>query len=120
MIRLAAKRISWRDQVGRHAEDPRRGGAVDVLLLFEGLDEGRVPREVRQDPQLDLGVVRDDEPEPGGATKALRISRPVAVRIGMFCRLGSEEESRPVAATFCRNEEWTRPSSSASSGSAST
>ena len=63
MIRLEAKRISWRDQVGRHAEDARRGGAVDVLVFFEGLDERRVPGEVRQDPQLDLGVVRDDEPE---------------------------------------------------------
>jgi hypothetical protein len=52
--------------------------------------------------------------------KAFRISRPAAVRIGMFWRLGSEDDRRPVAATFCRKEEWTRHSASASRGSAST
>ena len=30
--------------------------------------------------------------------KAARISRPSSVRMGMFCRLGLEEESLPVAA----------------------
>ncbi len=33
---------------------------------------------------------------PRSAMKAVRISRPSLVRIGMFCRLGSEEASRPV------------------------
>ena len=33
---------------------------------------------------------------PGAATKARRILRPSSVRIGMFCRLGSDDESRPV------------------------
>ena len=51
---------------------------------------------------------------------ALRISRPASVRIGMFWRFGSDEESRPVAATVCRNEEWTRPCASAIAGRAST
>ncbi len=32
---------------------------------------------------------------------ASRILRPSAVRTGMFCRLGSVEESRPVTATAC-------------------
>ena len=36
--------------------------------------------------------------------KAERISRPSSVRIGMFCRLGSLELSRPVAATTWLNE----------------
>src|SRR6266849_1260565 len=36
---------------------------------------------------------------PGGATKAARMRRPSSVRIGMFCRVGSERERRPVAAT---------------------
>ena len=38
----------------------------------------------------------------------------------MFCRLGSDEESRPVAATVWWKEEWTREFSSASWGRAST
>jgi hypothetical protein len=33
---------------------------------------------------------------PSSAMKAVRISRPSLVRMGMFCRLGSEEASRPV------------------------
>ncbi len=33
---------------------------------------------------------------PGRAMKARRIFRPSSVRIGMFCRFGSAEESRPV------------------------
>ena len=110
MIRLAANRISPADQIRRNAEDLRRGRAVDVLLLLEGLDQGLVAREVRQDAQLDLRVVRDDElRRPGGAMNARRISRPAAVRIGMFCRFGSDEESRPVAATVWRKEVCTRP-----------
>ena len=43
------------------------------------------------------------------ATKAERISRPSSVRMGMFCRLGSLELRRPVAATTWLNEAWTRP-----------
>ena len=33
---------------------------------------------------------------PGAATKARRILRPSSVRIGMFCRFGSDDDSRPV------------------------
>ena len=33
--------------------------------------------------------------------KHSRMRRPAAVRIGMFCRLGSFEESRPVTAVVC-------------------
>ena len=42
--------------------------------------------------------------------KALRISRPSVVRTGMFCRLGSALEMRPVAVTHCLKLVWTRPS----------
>ena len=38
---------------------------------------------------------------PGGAMNASRIRRPSAVRTGMFCRLGSFEDRRPVTATAC-------------------
>ncbi len=37
--------------------------------------------------------------------------RPVSVRIGMFCRLGSVDDSRPVAAIIWLNVVWMRPSS---------
>ncbi len=33
---------------------------------------------------------------PVGAMKAVRMRRPSSVRTGMFCRLGSVEERRPV------------------------
>ena len=34
----------------------------------------------------------------GPTTNVSRIRRPAAVRIGTFCRLGSVEDRRPVAA----------------------
>ena len=33
---------------------------------------------------------------PGTAMKARRILRPSSVRTGMFCRFGSDDDSRPV------------------------
>ena len=33
---------------------------------------------------------------PGDATKARRILRPSSVRTGMFCKFGSDDDSRPV------------------------
>jgi len=33
---------------------------------------------------------------PGGATKGAAMASPRGVRTGMFCRFGSEDESRPV------------------------
>ena len=40
---------------------------------------------------------------------ASRMRRPSAVRTGMFCRFGSVEDSRPVAATVWLNVVWMRP-----------
>ena len=37
-----------------------------------------------------------DVEETAAVLKALRILRPSVVRTGMFCRLGSEEDSLPV------------------------
>jgi hypothetical protein len=65
---------------------------------------------VRQDPQLDLRVVGAKKTCPSAGTKPRRISAPSSVRIGMFCRFGSLEESRPVAATVWLNEVCSRPS----------
>ena len=41
--------------------------------------------------------------QPGRGTNAARISRPSSVRIGMFCRFGFDDESRPVAAPVWLN-----------------
>ena len=60
--------------------------------LLQRLDVG----DVREQAQLDLRVVGRQQHVPGSATKARRILRPSSVRIGMFCRLGSVEDSRPV------------------------
>ncbi len=47
-----------------------------------------------------------------------RISRPSSVRIGMFCRFGSELLRRPVAATAWLKQVCTRPSSGGPSAAA--
>ena len=53
--------------------------------------------------------------------KAARISRPSSVRIGMFCRFGFVEESRPVAVPVWLKVVCRRPVAGLSSaGSAST
>ena len=53
--------------------------------------------DVGEQPQLDLAVVGRDELVPGSARRRrVRILRPSSVRIGMFCRFGSDEDSRPV------------------------
>ena len=46
---------------------------------------------------------------PGSATKQPRIGRPSSERIGMFCRLGLVDESRPVAARTWLKVVWIRP-----------
>ena len=45
---------------------------------------------------------------------------PHWVRTGMFCRFGSDDDSRPVVATAWLNDVCTRESAVHSSGSAST
>src|ERR1044072_8596486 len=51
--------------------------------------------------------MRDSNPSP--TTKPRRIARPSSVRTGMFCRLGSVDDSRPVAATVWLKVVWVRP-----------
>ena len=53
-----------RDRLGRRAHDLRGGARVDVLPPLERLDQGRLLREVREDPQLDLRVVGGHEAPP--------------------------------------------------------
>jgi hypothetical protein len=76
---------------------------------------------VGNDPQLDLRVVRRDQRRLGvSATNARRMRRPRGVRIGMFCRFGSDDDRRPVAATAWWKVVCRRPSAAISVGSAST
>ncbi len=97
--RLGARAHLRRHLRERHIEDERRGLPVDVPTRAEGMDERRIAGEVRHQPQFDLGVVRHDEPATRPrARNPLRISSPRGERTGMFCRFGSEEHSRPVAA----------------------
>ena len=72
---------------------------VDVAVRGERGDEVRVARQVGQHAELDLRIVGRQEARalspgrtPGGTAAR---SRP---RVGMFCRLGSELDSRPVEA----------------------
>ena len=54
------------------------------------------------------------------ATNALRMNLPRSVRIGMFCRFGSDDESRPVSVNACAYVVCTRPWSSINVGNLST
>ena len=86
-----------RDHFGEDAEDPRGGGGVDVDAGFERFQQARLAAERGDDAQLDLRVIRREQQILVAAgTKALRISWPRSVRMGMFCRFGSCELSRPV------------------------
>ena len=75
--------------------------------------------DVREHAQLDLLVVDRGSTLPGSAMKQGRITRPVSVRIGMFCRFGLIEASRPVAAFVWRNVVCRRPGFPIQAGSAS-
>ena len=90
------------------------------IVLRERRDQGFVAGDVREDAQLDLGVIGDDDCRPGGAMKARRISAAAAVRIEdvLQVRVGRREAAR--RGDVCRKEVWTRPASSARAGSAST
>ena len=92
---------------------------MHILAAAEDLLEHVLAGDVGEHPQLDLGVVGGDEQVPGSATKQARISRPSSVRIGMFCRLGLFEDSRPVVAAVWLKVVCRRLSASTTSGSAS-
>ena len=92
LITLARRRPSRRR--GSVAEHLGGGAGVDVLAAREAVDEHRVVGQVREDAELDLRVVgRRSGACPGAATKAARMRRPSSLRIGMFCRFGSELET---------------------------
>ena len=105
-----------------HAENLRGDGGVDVAVLGEGAGQLVVGAEVGEQPQLDLRVVGGQQRPPlGRAGTPGGSAGPARVRAGMFCKFGSLELSRPVAATVWLNDVWTRPVSGfTSAGRAST
>ena len=48
----------------RHAVDERGGVAVDVAVVLEHVDQRRVMRQVRQNAQLNLGIIRRHQDPP--------------------------------------------------------
>ena len=44
----------WHQHRRQCPEHVSRRSGMDVLVAGEGVDERRIPREVREDPQLDL------------------------------------------------------------------
>ena len=97
---MALAALLGADLIQRHAEHLGCRGAVDVLARREGALQVRVVGHVRHDAQLDLRIVGDSS-MPFSAMKASRTRRPASVRTGMFCRLGSDEASRPVMTAAC-------------------
>ena len=96
--------------VGRHLVDGqvpdfRRGGRVNVAPLMEGPEQRIIATDVGQHAQLDLAVVGAYQ----SMTGASRMSFPSAVRTGMFWRLGSLDDRRPVAVPARLKLVWTRP-----------
>src|SRR5690606_3776531 len=51
--------------VQRHAEDLGRGRAMDTLARGDRRAQALVPGQVRHEPELDLRVIRGDEPVAG-------------------------------------------------------
>ena len=119
---MTRRRSSGGHLVDRHAERARRDERVQVLAGVERLDQARVAGQVRHDPHLDLAVVGGHQLGVARRRRrsASRIRRPASVRIGMFCRFGSVDDSRPVAAMVWLNVVWMRPSAATDFSSPST
>jgi len=83
----------------RHPEHLGGGGAVHVGAGGERLAQALVLRQVRHDAQLDLRVVGGEQRPARLRHECLADAPASSVRTGMFCRLGSLDDSRPVAAT---------------------
>ena len=97
LIALARRRTSRRHALDRHAEHFRGGHGVNVESVGEGLLQLRNVGDMGEQAQLDLAVVgRDQLVARRRRRRRVRILRPSSVRIGMFCRFGSDDDSRPV------------------------
>jgi hypothetical protein len=80
---------------GRQLEDGARGLGVHVLAALEDLAQTSSPGDVREHAQLDLRVVDAEQHVAGLGDEAGADLAAVSVRIGMFCRFGLIDASRP-------------------------
>ena len=88
------------DLAGIDLEDFRGRPGVDVLLFPERLGSGSRPPSSGPGCAARSGSSRPTAGAiPGGARRRGGSRRPSSVRMGMFCRFGSELDSRPVAVT---------------------
>ena len=93
---------------------------MDVLVVARTRRcSDRVLGDVREQPQLDLAVVGGDELVARLGDEGAADLRPSSVRMGMFWRFGSVEDSRPVAVAAWWKVVWMRPSCATSAGSVS-
>ena len=103
--------------LGKELSDPS-GDNVQLTLDGSGEEEAALALVLRARATLDLAAALDADLERRGATRLLHeIELPLVTvlaeveRIGMFCRFGSVDDSRPVAAIVWLNVVWMRPSS---------
>ena len=81
---------------GGQVEDLRRRLGVHVLAALEDLAQHVLAGDVGEHAQLDLRSSRPTAARcPARRRSSARISRPVSVRIGMFCRFGLIERQAP-------------------------
>ena len=59
--RLGVAAMLRRHHQRRHAENLGRGARVDILAVAERVHQHRIARHVRQQPQLDLRIIGDDQ-----------------------------------------------------------
>ena len=64
--------------------------------VLERLLQLRNVGDMGQQAQLDLRIVGGHQLHAGRGDEGARILRPSSVRTGMFCRFGSDDDSRPV------------------------
>ena len=107
---LARRRASLSTALERHAEDVRGGAGVDVLAAVR-----RPPAAPAHRPRGPAAAARSGCSRPPAAHAPARPRRrggcaaPSSVRIGMFCRFGSVEDSRPVLVMAMAKPVCTRP-----------
>jgi hypothetical protein len=106
---FAPRRMSEVTFSGSTHEDLGRSDGVDVGVVAEGLDHGGVVGEGGHDAEFDLGVVAGQQREAVARDKGFADLAAGFRSDGMFCRLGSDEARRPVAATSWWKWVWMRP-----------
>ena len=82
---------------------------MDVLAGEKRRAHRLVARDVREQPQLDLRIIRIHEHVAGRGDKHFAQSRP-QLAPDRFCKFGSVDERRPDAVTVIWKLVWMRPS----------